>query len=71
MLSFIVPLLSIEVNFFFDTSKHTFFTINKEKFKDDILFISFDMNTLVILCANESSKTKLKSYFQSLKKGES
>ena len=41
----------------------------KEKFKNDILFISFDMDTLVILCANGSSRVKLESYFQSLKRG--
>ena len=38
----------------------------KEKFPQDILFLSFDVDTLVILCKNEESKNRVQSHFHSI-----
>ena len=38
----------------------------KEKFGDDILFISFDNNTLVIMCRDLEAKSAIYSYFKSI-----
>lgn len=40
----------------------------KEKFKNDIIFISFDTDTIVILCADNKAKSKILSYFNSLER---
>ena len=38
----------------------------KKKFGDDILFISFDNNTLVIMCRDKEAKLAIYSYFKSI-----
>ena len=35
----------------------------KEKFQQEILFISFDIDTLVIMCTDSNSRKKILSYF--------
>ena len=40
----------------------------KEKFKSDIIFISFDIDTIVILCADDDAKKRVQSYFNLFKK---
>jgi hypothetical protein len=36
----------------------------KKKFHREILFLSFDMDTLVLLCASEQARQKILSYFK-------
>ena len=43
----------------------------KEKFPQDILFLSFDVDTLVILCKNEESKNRVQSHFHSIEEEQS
>ena len=43
----------------------------KEKFPQDILFLSFDVDTLVILCKNEESKNRVQSHFRSIEEEQS
>ena len=43
----------------------------KEKFPQDILFLSFDVDTLVILCKNEESKNRIHSHFHSIEEEQS
>ena len=43
----------------------------KEKFPQDILFLSFDVDTLVILCKDEESKNRVQSHFHSIEEEQS
>lgn len=43
----------------------------KEKFPQDILFLSFDVDTLVILCKDEKSKNRVQSHFHSIEEEQS
>lgn len=42
----------------------------KKQFPQEIVFISFDTDTLVILCRDAEAKKKLQSHFHSIKQGQ-
>lgn len=48
-----------------DRTIHFYYLANKikEKFKHEVLFISFDIDTLVIMCVDNNSRKKILSYF--------
>ena len=53
---------------FLNTQRHLYHLSQalKDKFTSEILFISFDRDTLVILCSNNDAKNKIKEYFSSI-----
>ena len=50
---------------FLNTQRHLYHLSQalKDKFTSEILFISFDRDTLVILCSDNDAKDKIKEYF--------
>lgn len=52
-----------------DRNSHFYYLAQelKKKFSSEILFVSFDIDTLVVLCNNRSSRKKIVLYFEKLK----
>lgn len=52
------------------TKKHLYFFSQKlkEKFKNEIIFISFDTDTIVVMCSNSNAKGKIHSYLKEISK---
>jgi len=50
------------------TQKHLYFLSQKlkEKFKNEIIFISFDTDTIVVMCSNSNAKIAVHSYLNSI-----
>lgn len=58
-------------DWFLNTQRHLYHLSQalKDKFTKEIFFISFDRDTLVILCSNSDAKKKIKEYFNEIKSG--
>ena len=52
------------VHFFHFQHYGIFEGLNSYKYSNKILFISFDTDTIAIMCANNNAREKLVSYFQ-------
>lgn len=52
------------------TQKHLYFLSQKlkEKFKNEIIFISFDTDTIVVMCSNSNATGKIHSYLKKISK---